>query len=269
MSMKIFRLSSFLFSFVFVAAAFCFESREVAGLAFGQNSNSSTTVTENSNAGTTGRRRGRRQKPATTPATETTATPESQQVAPTSSPDTTQSTDLSGTYAGTFDCTDAGLTGETTLTITGNQFTTSDGKSGRITAATTHGYTGVAMQVGEFTPGTSAQPSVVPMIMSMRAKKSRDRLTLTSVPGATRVCTFTPASTRAAKSRRMPPPAPAPAEAAKPVAAEPAAAPVAPPTETVTPGPEAGPMPPAAPAPARRGRRGSSKPKPTPVPPGY
>jgi hypothetical protein len=206
---------------------------------------------------------------------------------------------LSGTYAGSFDCTDAGLTGETTLTITGNQFTTSDGKSGRITAATTRGYTGVAMQFGELTPATNGQPGVSPTIVSMRAKKSRDRLTLTSVPGATHVCSFTPAGARAAKSRRTPRPAPTPAEAVKPAPeAEPVGAPVAapatppttepvtppttepvtPPTtepvtppvtpaEPVTPGAEAGPMPPAAPATGRRSRKGAAKPKPAPATP--
>ena len=53
-------------------------------------------------------------------------------------PATTQ-TDLSGTYTGTFRCEAAGLTGDTTLTINGNEFTTSDGKTGRIVASTTRG----------------------------------------------------------------------------------------------------------------------------------
>jgi hypothetical protein len=173
---------------------------------------------------------------------------------------------LSGTYTGTFDCSDAGLTGETTLTITGNQFTTSDGKSGRITAATTRGYTGVAMQFGELVPATGTTPGVSPIIVSMRAKKSRDRLTLTSVPEAKRACSFTPSGAkRAARPHRMPRPAPAPAEAAP--AAEPAAAPVTP-AEPATPGAEAGPMPPtSAPATGRRFRRGRAKPKPAPATP--
>src|SRR6185436_2751910 len=177
-------------------------------------------------------------------------------------------TDLSGTYTGTFDCADAGLTGDTTLTITGNQFTTSDGRSGRITAATTRGYTGVAMQFGELVLPTGTTPGVSPVIISMRAKKSRDRLTLTTVPGATRVCSFTPAgASRAARSPRMPPPAPTPAEPAP--AAESVAAPVTP-AEPATPGAEAGPMPPtSAPTTGRRGRRGRAKPKPAPAtPPG-
>jgi hypothetical protein len=266
MSMKIFRLSSFLFAIAFVAAAFCFDSRGSAGNAIGQNANSSTTMTENTNAGTTRRRRGRRTtKPAPAAADSAAAEP-SESVAPA---EKTEQTDLSGTYTGTFDCSDAGLTGETTLTITGNQFTTSDGKSGRITAATTRGYTGVAMQFGELVLATGKQPGVSPIIVSMRAKKSRDRLTLTSVPEATRACSFTPAGAkRAARARRMPPPAPTPAEAAP--AAEPATAPVTP-AEPATPGAEAGPMPPTSSAPAtrRHGRRGRAKPKPAPAtPPG-
>jgi hypothetical protein len=284
MSMKIFRFSSFLFAIAFAAAGFCFEARSSAGSAIGQNANSSTTMTENSNAGTTTRRRrGRRQTPAAPPVADTTAVPATEPSTAVAPVDTTVQTDLSGTYAGTFDCSDAGLTGDTTLTITGNQFTTSDGKSGRITAATTRGYTGVAMQFGELTPATSGQPGVAPTIVSLRAKKSRDRLTLTSVEGATHVCSFTPAgASRAARARRTSPPAAAAAEPGKPAAvAEPVAAPVTPakpPAEAVTPaepaaapvtpaepGAEAGPMPPAAPKPARR--RGTAKPKPAPATP--
>ena len=274
MNMKIFRLSSFLLAIAFAAGAFCFESRSVSGSAMGQNANSSTTMTENSNAGTTRRRRGRRRTPAP-PAADTTAVPATEAAATVAPVATTEQTDLSGTYAGTFDCADAGLTGDTTLTINGNQFTTSDGKSGRITAATTQGYTGVAMQFGEFTPATNGQPAVAPTIVSLRAKKLRDRLTLTSVPGATHVCSFTPAGTkRTARNRRMPAAPPAAAEPAKPApVAEPVAAPVTPaeptaaPVTPAEPGAEAGPMPPAAPKPAPRGRRGTAKPKPTPATP--
>ena len=280
MSMKIFRLSSFLLAIAFAAAAFCFEVRSVDGSAIGQNANSSTTATtENSNAGTTRRRRGRRHTTPATPAADATAVPATEPAAAAAPVATTEQTDLSGTYAGTFDCADAGLTGDNTLTITGNQFTTSDGKSGRITAATTHGYTGVAMQFGEFTPATGTTPAVVPTIVSLHAKRSRDRLTLMSVEGATHVCSFTPAGTkRAARARRMPPPAPAaaePAAAAEPVAAPatpaaPAAAPAEPTAAPVTPaepGAEAGPMPPAVPKSTPRGRRGTAKPKPTPATP--
>lgn len=269
MSTKIFRLSSFLFAIAFAAAAFCFNSGGSVASAVGQNANSSTTMTENANAGTARRRRGRRTKKPAPPAADAAAVPATEPSLAAAAPvDTTEQTDLSGTYTGTFDCSDAGLTGETTLTITGNQFTTSDGKSGRITAATTRGYTGVAMQFGELVLPTGKQPGVSPVIVSMRAKKSRDRLTLTTVPGATRVCSFTPAgATRAARPRRMPPPAPTPAEPAP--AVESVAAPVTP-AEPATPGAEAGPMPPtSAPTTGRRGRRSRAKPKPAPAtPPG-
>src|ERR1051325_1635005 len=45
----------------------------------------------------------------------------------------TEQTDLSGTYAGVFNCDALGLTGDTTLTITGNQFT--DRKSTRLNSS--------------------------------------------------------------------------------------------------------------------------------------
>ena len=52
----------------------------------------------------------------------------------------TTQTDLSGTYTGTFRCEGLGLTGATPLTINGNEFTTADGKSGRIVAQGAAGY---------------------------------------------------------------------------------------------------------------------------------
>src|SRR5258705_5048812 len=172
MSVKIFRSTSFLFAIAFAAAAFCFDSRGSAGNAIGQNANSSTTMTENTNAGATRRRRGRRHKAPAPAAADTAAVPAAEPSEAVAPVETTEQTDLSGTYTGTFDCADAGLTGETTLTVTGNQFTTSNVKSGRITAATTRGYTGVALQFGEFTPATGTTPAVVPTIVSLHAKKS-------------------------------------------------------------------------------------------------
>ena len=186
MSMKIARLSSLLFAFVLAASAFCFDFPALAGNPTSQNANSSTTTMENSNTGTTrrSRRRPRRRAAASMPATDASVSA--------ASVDTTEQTDLSGAYTGTFDCSDAGISGETTLTITGNQYTLSDGKTGRIVASTTRGYTAVAMQFGELVPATGTQPGVSPTVVSMRAKKSGDRLTLTTVPGAMRVCSFTP-----------------------------------------------------------------------------
>jgi hypothetical protein len=114
----------------------------------------------------------------------------------------TEQTDLSGTYTGTFNCEPAGVSGETTLTITGNQFSLSDGKSGRIVASTTRGYTAVAMQFGETTAPSPGEAFTPPIIVSLRARKSGDRLTLTTVPGAKHVCSFRPAGPVSRRSRR-------------------------------------------------------------------
>jgi hypothetical protein len=107
--------------------------------------------------------------------------------------ETSEQVDLSGTYEGTFNCPDAGVSGETTLTITGNTFTLSDGKSGRISAIQTRGYIGVAMQFGELVLASRENPTgTAPVIVSMRARKSGDRLVLSTVPNARQVCAFTP-----------------------------------------------------------------------------
>ena len=117
-------------------------------------------------------------------------------------------TDLSGTYAGTFNCDALGLTGDTTLTINGNQFTTADGKTGRIVASTTHGYTAVALQTGDVPTGattsTAGAAATPPQIVSLRAHKSGNRLTLTSVPGATMPCSFSSSRSMARRSRQTP-----------------------------------------------------------------
>src|SRR6185369_7017009 len=105
-------------------------------------------------------------------------------------------TDLSGTYAGTFNCDALGLTGDTTLTINGNQFTTADGKTGRIVTSKTGGYTAVALQLTPTTPTGTTAPTAkgaadtmtTPTVVSMRARKSGKRLTLTSVGGTTMKC---------------------------------------------------------------------------------
>ena len=126
--------------------------------------------------------------------------------------------DLSGTYTGTFDCEPAGLMGESTLTITGNQFTTADGKTGRIVASPGGGYTAVAFQVGEMGPaattGATAAPATMPQIFSLRARKQGTRLTLTAAPGTNVKCSFTPG--RAARGRRTRTPAATGTEVAAP-----------------------------------------------------
>lgn len=170
-------------------------------------------------------------------------------------------TDLSGTYAGTFNCESAGLMGDTTLTITGNQFTTADGKSGRIVASSTGGYTAVALQIGESTPATgmtqTSTAAAPPQIISLRARKSGDRLTLMSVPGSMQKCSFTPTRTTA-RGRRQRTPAATGTEVANPATVP---VPTATPTETESPMPEQTPAPTPNPSP-----EASPEPNPSPSP---
>lgn len=157
-------------------------------------------------------------------------------------------TDFSGTYAGTFKCEAAGLTGDTTLTINGNEFTTADGKTGRIVTSTTRGYTAVALQVA----GTD--PAAAPTVISLRGRKSGSRLTLTSVPGAAQSCSFVTSRSMARNRKTPKTPAATGAEVSNP-AAVPAAVPSAVPTES--------PMPSQTPAPSPTP---SASPTPTPSP---
>lgn len=114
--------------------------------------------------------------------------------------------DLSGTYTGkarhgTEPAQDA------TLTITGNNFSMTSGSethTGRITAVTTCGYTGVTMMMGDLTPpmpGPNPPPALP--AMSLRAKKVGNSLTLTSVPGEPKQVWFsTSGSGMKAKTRK-------------------------------------------------------------------
>jgi len=94
--------------------------------------------------------------------------------------------DLSGTYTGKVRHGQEPAV-DATLTITGNNFTMTAGSetnSGRITAVTTCGYTGVTMMMGDLTPPpASPNPPAALPAMSLRAKKVGNSLTLTSVPG--------------------------------------------------------------------------------------
>lgn len=189
-----------------------------------QNTNSSTTTEEpsmqnmnmNANANTnTSRRRGRRGSRGTrrTTNTNTSGEPETggeiEVIAPASAnpgvftdTDTGASSpgaqaDLSGTYTGTINYPEGGMTGEATLTITGGTFTLTSGsttQSGRISAVTTRGYTGASMQFGDALPAT---------VVSVRAwHTSPDRLRLMSVPGEKREFSFSTPNAGGNRRRR-------------------------------------------------------------------
>lgn len=195
---------------------------------------------------------------------------------PTVSATTTQ-TDLSGTYTGTFNCEPLGLMGETTLTITGNDFTTADGRTGRIVASTTGGYTAVVLQMGATetgATGAAGTPAIAPIIVSMRGRKSGNRLILTPVSGTAMRCSFTPGrgTARGRRNPRTQPPSatgtevanpavsptesPSPIESPSPMP-EQTPSPMPSPTVSPTPSPEPEPMP--SPSPGE-------SPVPTPVP---
>jgi hypothetical protein len=198
-----------------------------------QNANSSTTTQEdtsmqqNNNMSNTNtnrggrRRRGRRRggsMNATDTAIDTTLAPGQEVVTgrPVQmsvqtgrcDPNAQEQTDLSGTYTGTANYTEGGLSGDTTLTISGNNFTMTSGSTtqeGRITAVTTCNYTAVTMMFGKeqvtAVPGTP-QPAPLPAV-SLRAKKVGSGLTLESVGGGTRQFSFNSApASRGGKSPR-------------------------------------------------------------------
>jgi hypothetical protein len=154
-------------------------------------------------------------------------------------PKTTQ-LDLSGTYAGTFaNC--EGLDGDTTLTINGDQFTTSDGKSGRIIASKTKGYTAVALQMS----GANSK------VMSFRGKKSGNKLTLSPVTGSTSQCMFTTSKSSASAATGT--------TVASPSTTTPSTMPSQSPSPSPSPTPDASPEPNPSPS-------GSPRPAPTPSP---
>src|SRR5262245_12247485 len=146
MSKNLVRVTVLMIGFVLTGSILSFDLLVRAQDPANQNSNPNTsTQTRNSN---TGKRRTTKSRgnantggevTATAPA-ETTAPSAASQETPTTKDQTTtktksgrrgsrsarasaagEPTDLSGTYAGSFNCDVAGLSGETTLTITGNQ----------------------------------------------------------------------------------------------------------------------------------------------------
>lgn len=151
-----------------------------------QNSNSSMTMTETAKA--------KPRKPKTKKTWTGRCDPMKQEQA-----------DLSGTYTGKVRHEKEPAV-DATLTITGNQFTMTSGSenhSGRITAVTTCGYTGVTMMMGDLTPPTPGPnpPPALPA-MSLRAKKVGNSLTLTSVPGEPKQVWFSTSGGGMAKKRK-------------------------------------------------------------------
>jgi hypothetical protein len=137
-----------------------------------------------------GRRRRRRGRRSTT--TAATADPSvSMQTGTTERTDGGVQEDLAGqSYTGTATYSEGGLSGPATLTFeSGNQFTlTPEGgtaMSGRYTAVTTRGYTGVTMMLGGGTGSTPAS------IVSVRLRRMGNGVSIMSVPGETRQFSFT------------------------------------------------------------------------------
>ena len=161
-----------------------------AGLAVSaQNSNSAMTTTEQPKPKPTGRCDPNKHEPA----------------------------DLSGTYTGKMQHGDD--VRDATLTISGNSFTMTSGSdthTGRITAVTTCGYTAVTIMHGD--GGTSGPGKTPPpnKVMSLRAKKVGESLTLISVPGEPEKVMFTSGGgagrTRRQRPRRPAPPPPPPSQ---------------------------------------------------------
>ena len=177
---------------------------------------------------------------------------------PTVSAQQSTQTDLSGTYAGTFNCEALGLTGDTTLTITGDKFTLSDGRTGRLVTSTTRGYTAVALQLTPATTGTAAGgATTTPTVVSLRAKKKGDRLTLSAPGGSDMKCSFatSKAKTPAATGTEVSNPAAVPTESPTQTPA---------PSPTVTPTPEPNPSPSPTTTPTPVPSPGEPTPSPTP-----
>lgn len=92
--------------------------------------------------------------------------------------------DLSGTYTGTINYAEGGMTGDATLTISGNTFTLSGGAAnatGTLSARSWPGYTALSMRFGDTLPAT---------IVSARAWHRGRNLRIRSVRGEPRAFTF-------------------------------------------------------------------------------
>jgi hypothetical protein len=225
--------------FVFAACVVLADADWVVSSASGlpQNANSSTTqedettrggmMTTNKNTGeaapaTTPRRRRRRPRrpAAAAPTVETTPEAAAEMSMPMAqsgsggtretAADAAEKADLSGTYTGMVNYPEGGMTGNATLTITGDQFTlTPEGggnaASGTITAVTTRGYTGATMMFGSrgsISPTQNPPPPPLPAV-SVRAKKTGERIWLKNVTGEKREFSFSSAGGGGRRRRGM------------------------------------------------------------------
>ncbi len=106
-----------------------------------------------------------------------------------------EQTDLSGTYTGRVGYTDVVMAGDATLTISGNDFTLTNGQmtqEGRVVAVTTCNYTAVTMRFGKDVtttpPGQTPPPP--PPTVSLSARRTGGGLILETVPGEPRMFSF-------------------------------------------------------------------------------
>jgi hypothetical protein len=177
-----------------------------------QNSNSSTTMAPMAPTNTAAKKKPRRHKAKPKAAADAADASTSSMAMPAKKsgrcdPTQQEQADLSGTYTGTVNYADAGLTGAATLTITGNNFSLTAGsttQTGRVTAVTTCGYTGATMMFGDLTPPTPSPnpPAALPAV-SVRVKKMGDHVTIMTVPGEKRSFSFGSAgSAKASRKHR-------------------------------------------------------------------
>ncbi|HEX8283031.1 MAG TPA: hypothetical protein VF588_06735 [Pyrinomonadaceae bacterium] len=197
--------NSLRFLVVILSAAFATAALVLTDVgALAQNSNSNTTDSSaqndnaNANAGMMtaprrGRRRGRRRAATTT----VSGLPgEIEVIAPAGQAEETprdlsgEQVDLSGTYTGRVTMTGGHeMSGEGTLTITGNTFTLaveSMTHNGRVYAVVTRGYIGASFYFPDITDPATNTPVVAPV----RARRSGNRFTLTPAPGVRTRLTF-------------------------------------------------------------------------------
>ncbi|MDQ3819516.1 MAG: hypothetical protein M3362_17815 [Acidobacteriota bacterium] len=121
-------------------------------------------------------------------------------------PNKQEQTDLSGTYTGKVGYSDAGLSGDATLTINGNNFTLTTGQvteEGRIVAVTTCNYTAATMQFGKTAAAAPGQSSpATPLVFSLTVKRTAGGLNLTTAPGEMKQFSFTSHGGGAGGTRR-------------------------------------------------------------------